>query len=533
MSLISVGTPTHKLSRSNTAASISSSVGKLMRSPTSSSLVSRQNSTGRNSTDVPRDSTSVTSNFSENDFRLPELEFNSGVDLDALNAKKVKLRRMNTLKSQIFEESQLLNALDFIEENPDSHLTEIQKSVSESKFKRRVRKVNHQSKMELRVLKHVIARQAGEMKDELKTHQKHLAREKREQARRDRIDEDDEYAVEENVQEDLEDGEEEEEEEVEESTLDHPKIGSLQEKLEDLRQEQIEHWCKKHNKKSGAKYSNHDKRMLRHWFQELDYDGSGEVNVEELQDPMLSAGILKTREQVVRVLANVDKNNTMGIDFEEFLQALTGNKIADQSKLQRLQQMSNNEYGFSMDTLITAERRNKLLTSVLRQCEQRQNEIDKYYRKYEKSKITRRERDQIAKEIEALEEAQAKAIHLHLKYIAALDNVIIDKKEFYIEQQNERQRQFEERLHKEEGADELMKLLIRERYTQPMFATIQKKTGNLRRMGSLGEGSVTSLSSDSNSSTLTNRLGTIMPKNDKASSHLPNIYSLYAPVTKK
>lgn len=196
--------------------------------------------------DGPRESiVSTHSNFTENDFRLPDLEFNSGVDLEAENAKKVKLRRMNTLKSQILEESQLLNALDFIEENPDSHLTEVQKSISESKFKRRVRKVNHQSKMELNVLKHVICRQSGEMKDELKTHMQHIAREKAEQARRESQDEYDDDGHDELAQE------EEEGEEAEESTLEHPKIGSLQEKLEDLRQEQIEHWCKKHNKKSG------------------------------------------------------------------------------------------------------------------------------------------------------------------------------------------------------------------------------------------------------------------------------------------
>jgi hypothetical protein len=64
----------------------------------------------------------------------------------------------------------------------------------------------------------------------------------------------------------------------------------------------------------------------------LDFDGSGEVNVDELQDPLLSTGILKTRhvafchmistitsqcnaihrEQVIRVVSNSDKNGTMG-----------------------------------------------------------------------------------------------------------------------------------------------------------------------------------------------------------------------------
>jgi hypothetical protein len=81
--------------------------------------------------------------------------------------------------------------------------------------------------------------------------------------------------------------------------------------MADLKQEEIENWCRKHGKKYAQRYTNKDKRMLRHWFKELDTDGSGEVNVEELQDPLLSAGILKTRGQVVRVLSNVDKNGTM------------------------------------------------------------------------------------------------------------------------------------------------------------------------------------------------------------------------------
>ena len=66
---------------------------------------------------------------------------------------------------------------------------------------------------------------------------------------------------------------------------------------------------------------------------ELDIDGSGEVNVDELQDPLLSTGILKTRyctylylrkivksfaffalrrEQVIRVVSNSDTSGTMG-----------------------------------------------------------------------------------------------------------------------------------------------------------------------------------------------------------------------------
>lgn len=239
-----------------------------------------------------------------------------------------------------------------------------------------------------------------------------------------------------------------------ESSIDHPKLDSVHEKMEDLRQEACEKWCILHGKQINEKYSNLEKRMLRKWFKELDYDGSGEVNVEELQDPMLSAGILKTREQVVRVLANVDKNGTMGIDFEEFLVALSANKLADKSKLKKLQEMSAHPY-FDVDTLITAERRKKLLKSIIKQCQMRQTEIDRLYKKYDKPKLGRRERDMWVHELDALEEKQARSIALHMKYLHALDGVIEDKKEFYAMQKADKE-QAEAELHGLDSLDELM-----------------------------------------------------------------------------
>lgn len=67
--------------------------------------------------------------------------------------------------------------------------------------------------------------------------------------------------------------------EAEVSTLDHPLLGSLEEKLEDLRQEETEQWCLKRGRPAACKYINKDKRVLRRWFNELDYDHSGEVSI--------------------------------------------------------------------------------------------------------------------------------------------------------------------------------------------------------------------------------------------------------------
>ena len=206
-----------------------------------------------------------------------------------------------------------------------------------------------------------------------------------------------------------------------ESTMDFPKLGSLEEKYEDLRAEGIEVFCAKHGKTPAARFVNKDKRMLRKWFQELDADRSGEVSVQELQDPMLSAGIFKTIPQIFRVMLNADANDTLGLDFEEFLNALYKNQSIDVTKLKKLQAMGADEHGFNMETLITAERRVKLLNSIVGQMEKRQTEfrvvlgrMTDASRKMEVFKYTERERErekqiQLKKDREAREARDAAA----------------------------------------------------------------------------------------------------------------------------
>jgi hypothetical protein len=212
------------------------------------------------------------------------------------------------------------------------------------------------------------------------------------------------------------------------STLLHPHLDSVEEKLEDLRQSEMEKWCFRRGVIAAAKFPNKDKRQLRKWFKILDYDGSGEVNVQELQDPLLSSGIFKTREQVVRVLSNVDRNKTMGIDFEEFLLALHGNKLADTRKLKKLQDMGSNEFGFSTETLLHEERRNKLIHSIQKQSEKRSISIYDAFNKTTSS-INRREKEKAMKDLEQLESKQSVSTRLHGKYIDALEGVLIEKRE--------------------------------------------------------------------------------------------------------
>lgn len=341
--------------------------------------------------------------FLEKDFQLPDLEVNSTGNLEDQKAEQRLLQRIHRIKQEIQGEKNLLRKIDHLDDIPNKEF-ERRRGIGESETRLKILKSTNEANIELNVVERVLCREPGELEETL------------------------------NVLEAIAEGTfEGNEDDYAESTIDHPKLGSVEEKMEDLRQSSIERWCALREKVPNQKYSNEEKRKLRRWFRALDYDGSGEVNVEELQDPMLSSGILKTREQVVRVLANVDKNNTMGIDFEEFLLALSANKLADQAKLKRLQQMSSDPF-FETDTLLTAERRNKLIKSILRRCFERQEAIDKLYKKYDKPKLSKKEREQFNIEREKLEEEQSRSIYLHLKYVHALELVIHDRKTFYEDQ---------------------------------------------------------------------------------------------------
>ena len=361
-------------------------------------------------------SESTHNTFTENDFKLPELEVQIGMDFSDILLHDKHKKQFHAIKHEIIREKKCLSRLDSLAHTTNSLLsTQYTKGAKLSASATRKLRVKLECEAELATIRQIVTRKPGELVDKL-------------------------VEMKEMVEEESANGIDDD---MRESSIDHPQLDSVHEKMEDLRQEECEKWCHSRGHQINEKYTNLEKRMLRKWFKELDYDGSGEVNVEELQDPMLSSGILKTREQVVRVLANVDKNGTMGIDFEEFLVALSANKLADKSKLKRLQEMSAHPH-FCVDTLITCERRKKLLKSIVKQSQSRQTEIDALYKKYDRPKLSRKERDAWVKELELLEERQARSISLHLKYLHALDGVLEDKKAFYAMQRADQERQLEE-----------------------------------------------------------------------------------------
>lgn len=212
-----------------------------------------------------------------------------------------------------------------------------------------------------------------------------------------------------------------------ESTLDYPKLGSMEEAKEDLRLEDLEAFYNSHGAEAAIQWSCKDRRMLRNWFKALDYDGSCEVSVPELQDPLISAGILKTRDQVYRVLLNADKNGTMGLDFKEFLDALHGNKLANVDQLKLLQSMAG-DASFKMDTLVTAERRKKLINSICEQNQKRSARYNEAFRDLVQTSVGKKGHTAAERNLLALEERHESEKILHNMSVDSLLVVVEQKK---------------------------------------------------------------------------------------------------------
>ncbi|POM62948.1 Ca2+-binding protein/EF-hand superfamily protein [Phytophthora palmivora] len=143
-------------------------------------------------------------------------------------------------------------------------------------------------------------------------------------------------------------------------------------------QEQLLHydqnaWLTKHAKQPRFQFSGEQKRMLRQWFDALDSDGSGKISVEELEDPMLSIGIVNDTREIEQIVSKLDKDSNGQIDFQEFVDFLTphrNNKGTNPQKHevmfhQLTKKMEHQSSGFlEINTQLSMERRRFILESI-------------------------------------------------------------------------------------------------------------------------------------------------------------------------
>jgi hypothetical protein len=65
-------------------------------------------------------------------------------------------------------------------------------------------------------------------------------------------------------------------------------------------------------------------RELKLCFDDLDEDNSGSIGVNEMKIPLIGLGFADTIQDVKRMVAAVDEDNTGAIEFAEFLKIIKG-----------------------------------------------------------------------------------------------------------------------------------------------------------------------------------------------------------------
>ncbi|KAF4037122.1 EF-hand domain pair [Phytophthora infestans] len=98
----------------------------------------------------------------------------------------------------------------------------------------------------------------------------------------------------------------------------HAGAKTLMTNLEELRWFQ-HRWLDKHGRNSNLKTTREQLALMRRWFDSLDADGSGEVGLDELEDPLVSVGLAASRDDVQRLIEEVDVNGTGSVTFDAFL----------------------------------------------------------------------------------------------------------------------------------------------------------------------------------------------------------------------
>lgn len=63
---------------------------------------------------------------------------------------------------------------------------------------------------------------------------------------------------------------------------------------------------------------------MKKYFHELDEDGSGSIGIEELEKPLISLGLCRSRQEVQKIMDLVDEDKSGQIEFNEFLNILKG-----------------------------------------------------------------------------------------------------------------------------------------------------------------------------------------------------------------
>ena len=123
-------------------------------------------------------------------------------------------------------------------------------------------------------------------------------------------------------------------------------------------------------------------RMLRDWFEALDADGSGDISVDELEEPLISIGLVASKQDLEEMIKKFDSSGDGEIDFQEFVKMVMTREEGGGSNamLKLFEDFSEGKLGnkhLPFSTLVHLYSREKLFMAIMAEDEEKKAEGQK------------------------------------------------------------------------------------------------------------------------------------------------------------
>ncbi len=139
------------------------------------------------------------------------------------------------------------------------------------------------------------------------------------------------------------------------------------------------HWLKNRGKGTKMATEMDRVRMLRDWFEALDVDGSGDISVDELEEPLISIGLVSSKADLIDMINKYDSSGDGEIDFQEFVKMVMTKEEGGQSNamLKLFEAFSEGKLGdplLPFSTLVHMYSRKQLFNAVMSDVESEREE---------------------------------------------------------------------------------------------------------------------------------------------------------------
>jgi len=166
-------------------------------------------------------------------------------------------------------------------------------------------------------------------------------------------------------------------------------------------------WLKKHKKGKYIDFDDAERKELRKYFTALDADRSGNIGVDELEDPLVALGLVGGREEVQKLIEDVDKDKSNQIEFTEFLTLMLNIKNKNNEKESLLYNfftgMINGKLMDSMDPNlpfllnVSQFRRKKILDAITSEDKGKREDGQKILQAFKKQLVHKKQQEKIAR----------------------------------------------------------------------------------------------------------------------------------------